>query len=227
MQERRAKRMSGGVVTQWSSWYSSKYRTPDEAKADEFFADHIPHEWRHLYVETPQPKPQPEQPEQPEQEPVARVNDDGFIVETGLLIAPGTLLYTTPPLPAQPVQEPVAWVTVEDGVWVSTRSADFRHIADGQYQLYVGPLQNDGVAAISTLKALGYAYNNDKFCKEGEQWISPHTTPPQPKPLTDDLLGLLKEARKIIRASSSRNLVKDWDARATSAIAAHNIGAKQ
>ena len=52
-----------------------------------------------------------------------------------------------------------------------------------------------------------------------------YTSPPQRQPLTDDLLGLLKEARKIIRASSSRNLVKDWDARATSAMAAH-IGAK-
>ena len=38
-----------------------------------------------------------------------------------------------------------------------------------------------------------------------------------------DLLFLLKEARKIIRASSSRNLVKDWDERATQAIAAHSI----
>jgi hypothetical protein len=34
-----------------------------------------------------------------------------------------------------------------------------------------------------------------------------------------DLLALLKESRKIIRASSSRNLVKDWDGRATTAIA--------
>ena len=32
------------------------------------------------------------------------------------------------------------------------------------------------------------------------------------------LFALLKEARKIIRASSSRNLVKDWDERATAAI---------
>ena len=32
------------------------------------------------------------------------------------------------------------------------------------------------------------------------------------------LFDLLKEARKIIRASSSRNLVKDWDERATAAI---------
>jgi hypothetical protein len=39
----------------------------------------------------------------------------------------------------------------------------------------------------------------------------------------NDLLSLLKEARKIIRASSSRNLVKDWDSRATQAIAAHGI----
>ena len=32
------------------------------------------------------------------------------------------------------------------------------------------------------------------------------------------LISLLKEARKIIRASSSRNLVKDWDQRATAAM---------
>jgi hypothetical protein len=36
----------------------------------------------------------------------------------------------------------------------------------------------------------------------------------------DALLGLLKEARKIIRASSSRNLVKDWDQRTTDVIKA-------
>ena len=36
----------------------------------------------------------------------------------------------------------------------------------------------------------------------------------------DALLGLLKEARKIVRASSSRNLVKDWDQRTTDAIKA-------
>jgi hypothetical protein len=34
-----------------------------------------------------------------------------------------------------------------------------------------------------------------------------------------ELLVALKEARKIIRASSSRNLVKDWDVRTTAAIA--------
>ena len=35
----------------------------------------------------------------------------------------------------------------------------------------------------------------------------------------DELLGLLKEARKIIRASASRNLAKDWDHRTTEVIA--------
>ena len=35
----------------------------------------------------------------------------------------------------------------------------------------------------------------------------------------DELLGLLKEARKIIRASASRNLAKDWDQRTTKVIA--------
>lgn len=43
-----------------------------------------------------------------------------------------------------------------------------------------------------------------------------------PTPPSDSLTGLLKEARKIIRASSSRNLTKDWDARATRAIATHH-----
>ena len=33
------------------------------------------------------------------------------------------------------------------------------------------------------------------------------------------LRGLLKEARKVIRASTSRNLAKDWDQRATDALA--------
>jgi hypothetical protein len=37
-------------------------------------------------------------------QPAAKVNDEGFIVETSLLLSPGTLLYTTPPA-AQ--QEPV------------------------------------------------------------------------------------------------------------------------
>ena len=36
----------------------------------------------------------------------------------------------------------------------------------------------------------------------------------------DALLGLLKEARKIAPASSSRNLAKDWDQRTTAAIRA-------
>jgi hypothetical protein len=76
---------------------------------------------------------------------------------------------------AAPVQEPVAWVTVEDGKWVSTRSADFRHITDGQYQLYVGPLAYEVPAAIKTLEALGYTY------EDGEQWTAP---PAQPAPCT-------------------------------------------
>ena len=43
---------------------------------------------------------------------------------------------------------------------------------------------------------------------------------PELKAQRDALLGLLKEARKIIRATSSRNLVKDWDRRTTAAIKA-------
>jgi len=76
--------------------------------------------------------------------------------------------YVTPPAQPAPVQQkPVAWVTVEDGKWISTRSADFRHITDGQYQLYVGPLAYEVPAAIKTLEALGYIY------EEGEQWTAP------------------------------------------------------
>jgi len=87
-------------------------------------------------------------------------------------------------LASQPQQEPVAWVTVEKGVCATTRSANFSRIPDGQYQLYVGPLKNDVVAAITTLKALGYVYNKSKTCKEGEQWVAPQ--PAQRKPLTDE-----------------------------------------
>ena len=97
--------------------------------------------------------------------------------------------FTLPP--PLPVQEPVAWVTVEGGVWVSTRSADFRHIADGQYQLYAGPLQNDVFAAISTLKAIGYVYDNGKFCKEGEQWIAPTASQP-PLPVQEPVAWMFQ-----------------------------------
>ena len=63
MQERRAKRMSGSVITEWSEWYASQYNTPEEAKADEFFAEHIPHEWRQLcVVPTTPPLPVQRQP---------------------------------------------------------------------------------------------------------------------------------------------------------------------
>jgi hypothetical protein len=75
--------------------------------------------------------------------------------------------------PAPTVQEPVAWVTVEDGKCISTRSADFRHITDGQYQLYVGPLDYEVPAAIKTLESLGYIY------EEGEQWTAPPAAPVQ------------------------------------------------
>jgi hypothetical protein len=40
----------------------------------------------------------------------------------------------------------------------------------------------------------------------------------------DALLEALKEARKIVRASSSRNLAKDWDQRTTAAIKAVEEG---
>lgn len=91
--------------------------------------------------------------------------------------------------PAQ--QEPVSWVTVKDGICVSTRSANFSHIPDGQCQLYVGPLQNDVVAAIATLKAIGYVYNESKTCKEGEQWVAPQPAPQAPAwwPAVENILN--------------------------------------
>ena len=51
-------------------------------------------------------------------------------------------------------QGPVAWVTVENGVCISTRSANFKHISDGQYQLYAGPLQIDVLEVNAAPKAL-------------------------------------------------------------------------
>jgi len=47
-QERQAKRMKDGVVTEWSSWYPCRYRTIDEAKAEA--CDHIQYEWRPLFT---------------------------------------------------------------------------------------------------------------------------------------------------------------------------------
>ena len=98
--------------------------------------------------------------------------------------------------PAQ--QEPVAWVTVEKGVCVSTRSANFKNVPDGQHQLYVGPLQNDVLAAISTLKSLGYVYNESKTCKEGEQWIAPQ--PAQQEPVAWTLTEELEKRETTTRA---------------------------
>ena len=57
-QERQAKRMSNGKVTEWSGWYESKARSSATALAAE--CDHIPYEWRPLYAApTAQPAPLP------------------------------------------------------------------------------------------------------------------------------------------------------------------------
>ena len=55
-------------------------------------------------------------------EPVAKVNDDGFIVETGLLLSPGTKLYTSP----QPAQRTWVGLTNEEiqTEWVLTPQND-------------------------------------------------------------------------------------------------------
>jgi len=56
-QERHAKRMKDGVVTEWTNWYPCRYRTIDEAQAEA--SDHIPYEWQPLYTH-PQPKAEQE-----------------------------------------------------------------------------------------------------------------------------------------------------------------------
>jgi len=57
-QERQAKRISDGVVTEWTNWYPCRYRTIDEARAEA--CDHIPYEWRPLYTHPPVPTAQPD-----------------------------------------------------------------------------------------------------------------------------------------------------------------------
>jgi hypothetical protein len=52
-QERHAKRMNDGVVTEWTNWYPCQHRTIDDARAEA--SDHIPYEWRPVYTH-PQPK---------------------------------------------------------------------------------------------------------------------------------------------------------------------------
>jgi len=59
-QERQAKRMKEGIVTEWSNWYSCDHRSINDARAEIY--DHIPYEWRPLYTHPPQ---------RTEQEPVA------------------------------------------------------------------------------------------------------------------------------------------------------------
>lgn len=54
-QERQARRMQDGVVTEWTNWYPCRYRTIDEAQAEA--CDHIPYEWRPLYTTQQQRKP--------------------------------------------------------------------------------------------------------------------------------------------------------------------------
>jgi hypothetical protein len=54
-QERQARRMRDGVVTEWTDWYPCRYRTIDEARAEA--CDHIPYEWRPLYTAPPPRQP--------------------------------------------------------------------------------------------------------------------------------------------------------------------------
>jgi hypothetical protein len=86
-------------------------------------------------------------------------------------------------------------------------------IAEAEKQEPIGCTDDEG-------NAYQYGYTGPKFAPNIKLYANPQ---PKREPLTDEIVGLLKEARKIIRASSSRNLVKDWDARTTKAIAAHGI----
>lgn len=111
-QERQAKRMSDGVVTEWTNWYPCRYRTIDEARAEA--CDHIPYEWRPLYTHPPVPTAQPKEPEQ---EPVARpchvfnVHKNGALTEwepttMAFALSDGThALYTIPPQKRKPLNE--------------------------------------------------------------------------------------------------------------------------
>ena len=60
-----------------------------------------------------------------------------------------------------------------------------------------------------------------KIAVDRDRW---HTKAQRAEAQRDALLGLLKEARKIAPASSSRNLAKDWDQRTTAAIRAAEEG---
>lgn len=60
-----------------------------------------------------------------QQEPVAKVNDEGFIVETGLLLSPDTLLYTTPPAAQR------TWVGLTDEqIWLEYQRFWPFHLAE-------------------------------------------------------------------------------------------------
>ena len=55
----------------------------------------------------------------------------------------------------------------------------------------------------------------ESLCRNSSAWGRRNAMAPEQ---LKELIALLKEARSIIRASSSRQLAKDWDTRATQAL---------
>jgi len=124
-QERQARRMQDGVVTEWTNWYPCRYRTIDEAQAEA--CDHIPYEWRPLYTT-------PQQRKQEQGEPVAwrgynwghspddwvyRDFDDPILDGNGNNV--GQPLYTTPqqrkPLTDEQIDELAEWHALDHMVY--------------------------------------------------------------------------------------------------------------
>jgi hypothetical protein len=99
-QERQARRMQDGVVTEWTNWYPCRYRTIDEAQAEA--CDHIPYEWRPLYT-TPQ---QNLRGSLDYGESVAKVGHLPETLTNKLGLPLSTPLYTTPYVATQRQQRP-------------------------------------------------------------------------------------------------------------------------
>ena len=111
-QERQARRMSNGVVTEWTNWYPCRHRTIDEAREET--SDHIPYEWRPLYTTPPATQHEPNgwAISYDGKTPYAIWPEgDGPLLDLEVKRQGGTCcklpIYTTPPAqPAPTVQEP-------------------------------------------------------------------------------------------------------------------------
>ena len=141
-QERQAKRMSDGVVTEWTNWYPCRYRTIDEARAEA--CDHIPYEWRPLYTHPPVPdvvEPRTAQPKEQKQRPFTKKQRDTLCTVYAIASA-STTANSLPNIakivnelltedlevqPKAPEQEPVARVVKQGATvkleWVNADSA--------------------------------------------------------------------------------------------------------